>query len=40
MAMGNTRKIFSELTYCADEYEAAQNSDALVILTEWNNSVI
>ena len=36
MAMGNTGKIFSALTYCADEYETAQNSDALVILTEWN----
>lgn len=36
MAMENTKKILPEIVYCSDEYEAVQNSDALVILTEWN----
>ena len=36
LAMENTRKILPSLTYCRDEYEAAKNSDALVIATEWN----
>ena len=36
LAMGNTKKILLDLTYCQDEYEAAQGSDALVIATEWN----
>ncbi len=25
-----------QITYCHDEYEAAKNADALVIMTEWN----
>jgi len=36
LAIDNTRKIFPNLTYCQDEYETAQGSDALVIATEWN----
>ncbi len=36
LAMENTKKILSNLTYCQDEYETAQGSDALVIATEWN----
>jgi len=36
LAMENTRKILPNLTYCQDEYDAARNSHALVILTEWN----
>jgi UDPglucose 6-dehydrogenase len=36
LAMDNTKKILPNLTYCQDEYETAQNSHALVILTEWN----
>ncbi len=36
MAMENTKKIFPDLIYCSDEYETACDSDALVILTEWN----
>jgi len=36
LAMENTRKILPNLTYCQDEYDTAQNSHALVILTEWN----
>jgi len=36
LAMENTRKILPNLTYCQDEYETANDSDALVIATEWN----
>jgi UDPglucose 6-dehydrogenase len=36
LAMDNTKKILPNLTYCQDEYDTAQNSHALVILTEWN----
>ncbi len=36
LAMENTKKILPDLTYCRDEYDTAQNSNALVILTEWN----
>ena len=36
LAMENTRKILPNLTYCQDEYDAARNSHALLILTEWN----
>ncbi len=36
MAMENTKKIFPNLTYCQNEYEAVKDADALVILTEWN----
>jgi len=36
LAMENTRKLLPNLTYCQDEYETAQGSDALVITTEWN----
>lgn len=28
--------IDNQITYCHDEYEAAKNADALVIMTEWN----
>jgi UDPglucose 6-dehydrogenase len=35
--MENARKVLPEgVTYCRDSYEAAEGSDALVILTEWN----
>lgn len=36
LAMDNTKKVIPNLTYCQDEYDTAQNSHALVILTEWN----
>jgi UDPglucose 6-dehydrogenase len=36
LAMDNAKKILPNLTYCQDEYETAQQSDALVIATEWN----
>jgi len=36
-AMGNARRIFgNKILYCKDEYEAANNSDILVIVTDWN----
>ncbi|XP_061807086.1 UDP-glucose 6-dehydrogenase-like [Nerophis lumbriciformis] len=35
-AMDATRKEIPEITYCAGSYEAAEGSDGLVILTEWN----
>ncbi|MBI5970618.1 MAG: UDP-glucose/GDP-mannose dehydrogenase family protein [Deltaproteobacteria bacterium] len=34
--MENTKAVLPEVVYCNDEYEAAQGSDALVVLTEWN----
>lgn len=34
--MEEARKIMPELQYCDDPYSACQNSDALVIMTEWN----
>jgi len=34
-AMENAKNIFQDIEYCKDSYEAAKNSDALVILTEW-----
>ena len=36
LAMDNAKKILPNLTYCQDEYETAQECDALVIATEWN----
>jgi len=36
LAMDNAQKNLPNLTYCQDEYETAQDSDALVIATEWN----
>jgi len=36
-AMENIRKQFkTSLTYCSDPYQAAKDSDALIVLTEWN----
>jgi UDPglucose 6-dehydrogenase len=35
-AMGVARQLMTEVEYCADEYEAARGSHALVIMTEWN----
>ena len=29
-------EVFGAITYCADSYEAAKGSDALIVLTEWN----
>ncbi len=36
LAMDNTKKILPNITYCENEYDAAEGSDALVIATEWN----
>ena len=35
-AMERTKKIFANITYCKDAYEVCDGSDALVILTEWD----
>ena len=35
-AMEAARQVVSEVVFCEDEYEAARGSDALVIVTEWN----
>ena len=34
-AMENARKILNDVQYCESSYEAADGSDALVIVTEW-----
>lgn len=36
IAMANTRKVFPQITYCENAYDAAEGADALVIVTEWN----
>lgn len=35
-AIENTKNIFPDLIYCSDAYSTAENADALVIVTEWN----
>ncbi len=35
-AMENVRKQFPQIIYCENSYDAVQDVDALVILTEWN----
>lgn len=35
-AMGSARRLLREVEYCEDEYEAARESDGLVVVTEWN----
>lgn len=35
-AMDSARRLLTEVEYCDDEYEAARGSDALVVVTEWN----
>ncbi len=37
VAMDNAKEYLpAEVTYCEDSYDAAENADALVIVTEWN----
>lgn len=36
VAMNCTRKVLPEITYCSDAYDACEGSDAVVIVTEWN----
>ena len=35
-AMESARLFLSGVDYCTDEYEAARGSDALIVVTEWN----
>lgn len=35
-AMGNMRRIFNDLIYCNDAYEAAEDAHAVLFLTEWD----
>jgi UDPglucose 6-dehydrogenase len=34
-ATENARAVFPDIQYCADSYQAAQNADAILITTEW-----
>jgi len=36
VAMEVARSILNNVTYCANPYEVAEGSDALVVITEWN----
>jgi UDPglucose 6-dehydrogenase len=36
LAMGVAAKLMPEVTYCADPYEVAKGSDALILVTEWD----
>jgi UDPglucose 6-dehydrogenase len=36
VAVERAREIMPEVTYCDDAYEAAKGSDALVVVTDWN----
>ncbi len=36
VAMAGARKVFPEITYCSDAYDACDGADAAVVVTEWN----
>lgn len=36
IAMDNCRKIFPQITYCGNAYETADDSAALLLITEWD----
>jgi UDPglucose 6-dehydrogenase len=36
VAMERARDIIPEVTYCEDAYEAADGSDAVIVVTDWN----
>lgn len=36
IAIDNTRRIFPQICYAKNAYEAAEEADALIIVTEWN----
>ena len=36
VAMEDAKQILSKITYCKDAYDAANGSDAVAIVTEWN----
>jgi len=35
-AMENAKRILKDVTYCSNPYEVAEGSDALIVVTEWN----
>ncbi|MFC1985237.1 UDP-glucose dehydrogenase family protein [Chloroflexota bacterium] len=35
-AMGNVKKIFPDIEYCNNPYQVAEGSEALLIITEWD----
>ena len=35
-AMENAKKIFQNVTFCKDIYDAVKDTDALVLITDWN----
>ena len=36
VAMEVARNLLNNVTYCADPYEVAEGSDAIIVITEWN----
>jgi UDPglucose 6-dehydrogenase len=36
VAMEGAHKLIPSITYCRDSYQAAENSDALILVTEWD----
>ena len=34
--MREAAKVLPDITYCKDAYEACENADAMVLVTEWN----
>jgi len=36
VAMEVAKRVIPDITYCADAYQAAEGSDALIVVTEWN----
>ena len=35
-AMENAKKIFQNVTFCKDIYDAVRDTDTLVLITDWN----
>lgn len=36
VAIGNATKVLKDVVYCNDSYDVAKDTDALIVLTEWN----
>jgi UDPglucose 6-dehydrogenase len=36
VAMENAKRVAPDVTYCVDPYQVAQDADALIVVTEWN----
>ncbi|HYM00130.1 MAG TPA: UDP-glucose/GDP-mannose dehydrogenase family protein [Blastocatellia bacterium] len=36
VAVANARRLLPQVEYCEDEYAAAEGSNALIVMTEWN----